>query len=131
MIALTPKQGFVFTPVSEMKLPENQRTSFEIKALTLEDENAIEEALYTGPIIEIKNDNNESFRVKSPTVNHQYCVAIKRAVVAVKNFKDSQGKDLEFEPTDSFLQLIPSIIRAEIGQAILAKMRMDEETVKN
>lgn len=124
-IALDPKQTFEFVLQDDLDLPEDQRTSFTLRGLTVS-----EEATVTDSMIAATSGVDE-FSLRTGT--HQLTV-LRLGLKGWSNFNDAEGKPVAFETikghpkhiTDECLDRILPKHRQEIANAILERGSVTE-----
>jgi hypothetical protein len=125
-IALDPKQTFEFTLKDDLELPEDQRTTFLLRGLTV-----AEEATVTDSMIAATSSADE-FSLRTGT--HQLTV-LRLGLKGWSNFNDSEGQAVPFEVskghpkhiTDASLDRILPRHRQEITNAILERGTVTED----
>ena len=125
-IALDPKQTFSFVLKDDLDLPEDQRTTFTLRGLTVS-----EEAMVTDSMIAATSSADE-FSLRTGT--HQLTV-LRLGLKGWTNFNDAEGKPVAFEVakghpkhvTDDALDRILPRHRQEIANAILERGTVTED----
>lgn len=126
MKAIDPRKQFEYVPECERALPESERVVAVIKGLTLSDETAIKDALYSGT------------HGISISLAGQQRMALSVGLVDLKNFKDRDGVLIPVTRdkntgliTDEFLFRIPYEVRSEIARVILESLNATGDELKN
>ena len=128
-IALDPQATFDYVLEDDRKLPEEERTAFVLRGITVAEEARVADTM----ISSIPGQEELSFR----SGTHQLTV-LRSGLRGWRNFKSADGAEIEFEKarshprhvTDDCLDRLSSKHRTEIVSAILDRGSLTEEEGK-
>jgi hypothetical protein len=142
-IAIDPLEEFEFITEADLKLPVDDRTRWNLVGLDIRQRSRLEDETATGNI-DHDNETVDSFRFNAGHVNY---LALRAGLRGVENFRDRDGKPIEFGsekgqlnvlgknlrgvPTDAFLSRIPPGEAKEIGEGIRENLRLTPEEGKD
>lgn len=121
-IALDPKATFEYILECDRGLPEEQRTVFQLRGLTVAEEARIEDSL-------METSGGGSFALRSGS---QKVTILRLGLCGWRNFRDAQGQEIAFERvkgnpqhvTDACLDRLAPDWRTELCNAITERGRL-------
>lgn len=111
-IALDPKSTFPFVLKEDRELPEEQRTVFQLRGLTVSEEAQVSDSM----LMAHSGSDEVAFRAGT----HQLTV-LRYGLKGWENFLDAEGQPVEFETTKGH----PRVVTDELLDRLLPKHRQE------
>lgn len=121
MKAINPNKEHTYVVKSERNLPDNQKTVFKVRYLTMAEQAEIRDSLYN--VRGVGKARSERFQTGTADLE-----TLKKGLKGWENFTDEEGKPLTFNASliTEMLNLIPPDARSELAAHIRGESEVSE-----